>query len=52
MQFVCFFAVCREAMETLSVALAVRPQCLDWLISEKDIWQNFVIDMLLLAPTK
>ncbi|CAG0917225.1 unnamed protein product [Notodromas monacha] len=44
--------LCREALETLTVALAVCPENLDKLIYENEIWPSFVIDMLLLAPMK
>ena len=43
--------VCREALEVLTICLALCPQALEMLDKEKH-WQNFIIDLLLLARSR
>ena len=43
--------VCREALEVLTVCLAVCPLALDNLNKDK-AWQTFIIDLLLLSKSK
>ena len=44
-------AVAKEALETLSVCLALYPAGIDDLRKDK-AWQGFVIDLLLICKTK
>ena len=44
-------AVCREALEVLSVCLALSPEAVDVLHNEK-IWQTFIIDVLLVCRNR
>ena len=37
--------MCREALDTLTICMALHPQALETLKKEKT-WQNFIIDML------
>ena len=44
-------AVCREALELLTVSLALCPSALDVLNKDK-FWQAFIIDLLLLSKSR
>ena len=44
-------AVCREALEVLSVCLALCPQALEVLNKEKP-WKTFITDLLLLSSSR
>ena len=44
-------AVCREALEVLSVCLALCPNALEVLNKDK-AWQTFIIDLLLLSRSR
>ena len=44
-------SVCREALEVLTVCLALCPQSLDSLNKDK-AWQTFIIDLLLLCKSR
>lgn len=43
--------VCREALEVLTVELMLHPQCLELLTRDKS-WHSFIIDLLLLCPSR
>jgi len=43
--------VCREALEVLSVCLALSPEAVDVLYKER-VWQNFIIDVLLVCRNR
>lgn len=44
-------AVCREALEVLSVCLAICPDAVDVLYKER-VWQTFIIDILLVCRNR
>jgi len=44
-------AVCREALEVLSVCLALYPDAVDVLYKER-VWQTFIIDVLLVCRNR
>jgi len=44
-------AVCREALEVLSVCLALCPDAVDVLYKER-VWQTFIIDVLLVCRNR
>ena len=44
-------AVCREALEVLTLAVALRPTSLDALTKDKS-WQSFVIGLVLYSRVK
>jgi len=44
-------AVCREALEVLSVCLALSPEAVDVLYKER-VWQTFIIDVLLVCRNR
>lgn len=44
-------AVCREALEVLSVCLALSPDAVDVLYKER-LWQTFIIDVLLVCRNR
>ena len=44
-------AVCREALELLTVCLALHPQTIETLNKDK-AWQNFIIDILILCRSR
>jgi len=44
-------AVCREALEVLSVCLALCPEAVDVLYKEQ-VWQTFIIDVLLVCRNR
>lgn len=43
--------VCREALEVLTISLALCPSGLDSLNKEK-AWQTFIIDLILLSRSR
>jgi len=44
-------AVCREALEVLSICLALSPEAVDVLYKER-VWQTFIIDVLLVCRNR
>lgn len=44
-------ALCREAMEVLTLAIALYPKCLENLVKDKS-WHNFIIDLVLLSRVR
>ncbi len=44
-------ALCREAMEVLTLAVSLHPQCLESLSKDKS-WHNFIVDLTLLSPVR
>lgn len=46
-----FVAVCREALELLTICIILNKSALDTLYSDK-LWSHFVIDLVLLANNR
>lgn len=44
--------VAREALEVLTVSLALCPSALENALSKDKAWQNFIIDLLLLCKSR
>ena len=44
--------VAREALEVLTVSLALCPSALENSLSKDKAWQNFIIDLLLLCKSR
>lgn len=44
--------LCQEALEVLTLALALQPEALDTLMLETQPWAQFVLDMLLMCPNR
>jgi ubiquitin carboxyl-terminal hydrolase 9/24 len=44
-------AVCKEALEVLTVALVLNPKTLESLTKDK-MWHTFIIDLLLLCKNR
>ena len=44
-------SLCKEALEVLTLAIALSPSCLETL-SKDQSWHKFIIDLLLLSAVK
>ena len=44
-------ALCREALDVLTLAVALYPQCLENLCKDKS-WHTFIIDLVLFSPER
>ena len=44
--------VAREALEVLTISLALCPSALENALSKDKAWQNFIVDLLLLCKSR